>query len=131
MAPNISGGIDHIHIYCADREQGAAWYQETLGFAPDHATAIWARDPNGPLTLQDPSGGIHLALFKSSEPRPQSFAFGVSGTEYEAWKAHLEAKGLALREADHTLAWSFYFQDPDNNQIEFTTYDHAYIKQIR
>lgn len=131
MLPNISGGIDHIHIYCPDREEGARWYQGTLGFTPDPAAEAWARDPSGPLTLQDISGAIHLALFRSAKPKPQSFAFGVSGTEYEAWKAHLEAKGLALREADHALAWSFYLQDPYGNQIEFTTYDHDHIRERR
>jgi len=129
--PKISGGIDHIHIYAPDREAAADWYAETLGLTPDPVTAVWADDPSGPLTVQDASGHIHLAIFKAPQPKPQSFAFGVSGEEYESWRDHLTGKGLDVIESDHAISWSIYITDPYENQLEFTTYDHAYITDRR
>ena len=29
---------------------------------------------------------------------------------------------------DHDLAFSYYFQDPDGNHLEITTYDHATVR---
>ncbi len=131
MAPSISGGIDHIHIYASDREAAADWYADMLGMAPDPETALWAKSPSGPLTVADATGNIHLAIFKAEKLKPQSFAFGVSGQEYERWKTHLKDKGLDVAERDHTISWSIYITDPFENSLEFTTYDHAYIQQRR
>ena len=131
MAPTISGGIDHIHIYASDREAAADWYADMLGLTPDPDTAMWAVSPSGPLTVADVSGNIHLAIFRAKQPRPQSFAFGVSGEEYERWNSHLNHKGLQVIERNHTLSWSIYITDPYENKLEFTTYDHAYIKDRR
>ena len=54
-----------------------------------------------------------------------TFAFGRSGDEIEAWRQHLEGKGVAI-EAD--FMWpakdeamrgrSIYFRDPAGNSIE-------------
>ena len=131
MAPSISGGIDHIHIYASDREAAADWYTDMLGMSPDPGTAIWAKSPSGPLTVSDATGSIHLAIFKSDKPKPQSFAFGISGEEYETWKAHLKSKGLDVAERDHTISWSIYITDPYENTLEFTTYDHAFVTERR
>jgi catechol-2,3-dioxygenase len=35
--------------------------------------------------------------------------------------------GLEVRVADHELAWSLYFQDPDGNTHEITSYDHEFV----
>ena len=29
---------------------------------------------------------------------------------------------------DHDLSYSLYFDDPDGNKLEITSYDHDYIK---
>ena len=31
--------------------------------------------------------------------------------------------------ADHELAFSYYFQDPDGNHLELTTYDHEPVRR--
>ncbi len=127
-APTVDR-IDHIHVYVADREQAAQWYTRTLGFTPDPALARWAQDPRGPLTLTDASGKVHIALFASDKPPSSTAAFGVDGKQFLAWKTHLEQEGLTLRLTDHALCWSMYFEDPDGNLHELTTYDHPQVTQ--
>ncbi len=125
-APAVEG-IDHVHVYVADRERAAQWYADTLGFTPDPALASWARSPVGPLTLRDTSGAVHIALFAADKPPTSTVAFGVNGTRFLAWKQHLEEAALAVRVTDHTLSWSMYFKDPDGNLHEITTYDCAQV----
>ena len=119
--------IDHIHIYVPQREQAAAWFERVLGFTVDERLRVWA-DANGPLTIGDASGTIHLALFERSERTPSTaVAFGVDAENFLAWKRVLEREGLLDRCADHDLAWSLYFRDPYDNVYEITTYDHAAV----
>ncbi|MFN3243212.1 MAG: VOC family protein [Planctomycetota bacterium] len=68
MAPELSGGIDHVHVYVADRDAAASWYARVLGFGVVEKYRSWADDPDGPLTIEDPRGRVHLALFASGEP---------------------------------------------------------------
>ncbi len=119
--PKFSG-IDHIHIYVPDRAAAAKWYQQMLGFRVVESLLPWADNEQGPLTLEDASGRVHLALFKIAEFKPGSaLAFGASGEEFLNWKRYLEKHGLLKRLSDHTLAWSLYFEDPYGNQHEITT----------
>ena len=84
----------------------------------------------GPLTLENPDGNVHLALFERDDHSGSSaIAFGASGDEFLTWKAHLESHGLELRVTDHTLAFSLYFHDPDRNMHEITTYEHDYVRE--
>lgn len=127
--PTLSGGIDHIHIYAKDREIAADWYRSILGFAPVTAFSIWAEDPNGPLVIKDPLGKISLAIFSAIEEKPQSIAFGATGAEYSAWKAHLSSMDIELTESDHQISRSINFDDPFGNKLEITTYDVATSKR--
>lgn len=123
MIPNISGGIDHIHVYAPDRVEAAQWYLDVLDFKPVDAMKMWAEDSGGPLTIEDRAGKIHLAIFSRDFKKPVSLAFGVSAPEYKAWKTHLTDQGLEIAERDHDLSWSIYIKDPYGNEIEFTTYE--------
>ncbi len=126
MTPKLNG-IDHVHVYVADWEKAEKWYHRVLGLKRVEALMIWAVE-NGPLTLENPEGNVHLALFETdSHPRTSAIAFGASGEQFLAWKAHLEAQDLDLRLTDHKLAFSLYFSDPDDNLHEITTYDHDYV----
>lgn len=128
MTPRLKG-IDHVHISVADWSEAEDWYQTVLGFKRVDALMSWAVK-NGPLTLEDPEGNIHLALFESASHQSTSaIAFGASGEEFLAWKTHLEGHGLNLRLADHELAFSLYFHDPYDNLHEITTYDHDYVTE--
>ena len=128
MTPKLSG-IDHVHVYVANWDEAEEWYQKVLGFKRVEALMAWAVK-NGPLTLENPEGNIHLALFeRDSHPDTSAIAFGATGEEFLAWKAHLEEQGLKLRIADHKMAYSLYFNDPYGNMHEITTYDHDHVAQ--
>ncbi|MNF05759.1 hypothetical protein D3C80_2055710 [compost metagenome] len=47
-----------------------------------------------------------------------------------AWRAHLSAVlGHDVKAVDHHLAWSLYFNDPDGNSFEITSYEHQHIAE--
>ena len=125
MIPRLSG-IDHVHVYVTGWSEAEQWYATVLGFRRVEALMVWAVE-NGPLTLENPEGNVHLALFESDSPPNSTIAFGANGKEFLAWKAHLESHSLELRLTDHKLAWSLYFSDPFGNLHEITTYDYEFV----
>jgi catechol 2,3-dioxygenase len=128
MTPKLDG-IDHIHVYVPDWTAAEDWYRSVLGFGRVDALMVWAVD-GGPLTLENPEGNVHLALFeKASHPDTSAIAFGASGEEFLAWKAHLQRHQLELRISDHDLAYSLYFSDPWGNLHEITTYERDYVAE--
>jgi catechol 2,3-dioxygenase len=126
LIPELTG-IDHVHVYVSDRAVAEDWYASVMGFRRLEAFASWAVD-GGPLTLEDPSGSVHLALFESERGPDTTIAFGATAEAFLAWKSHLESHGLDLRVADHTLAFSLYFHDPDGNMHEITTCEHDAVR---
>ena len=128
MTPKLNG-IDHIHVYVANWDEAEDWYGDVLGFKRVEALKSWAVK-GGPLTLENPEGNVHLALFeRDGHAGSSTIAFGASGKEFLAWKTHLEGKGLDLRIADHKMAFSMYFNDPDKNMHEITTNDRDYVAE--
>ena len=126
MAPVLKN-VDHLHINVGSWGEAEEWYLSTLGFKRVDALMGWAVK-NGPLTVENPTGTIHLALFESEHPvATDVIAFGAAGAEFLKWKTHLERHGLELRLADHKLAYSLYFSDPWKNGLEITTYDRDFV----
>lgn len=126
MTPKLSG-IDHVHVYVKNWADAEAWYQSVLGFKRIEKFMVWAVD-NGPLTLENAEGNVHLALFERNDhPDTSAIAFGASGEEFMSWKQHLKGQGLELRISDHDLAYSLYFSDPWGNLHEITTYERDYV----
>ena len=126
MQPRLKG-IDHVHLYVTDRVAAEAWYHDVLGFERVEKLMSWAVD-DGPLTVEDAAGEIHLALFARKRPsKTTAIAFGATGVDFLAWKDHLEGLGLELRITDHQLAYSLYFSDPWDNHHEITTYERDYV----
>ncbi len=122
-------GIDHVHVYVANWGEAEKWYESVLGFRRVEKFMVWAVK-NGPLTLENPEGNVHLALFEREDHADTSaIAFGATGEEFLSWKSHPEDKGLKLRITDHTLAYSLYFSDPWGNLHEITTYEHDYVRE--
>lgn len=127
MFPDLDG-FDHIHVYVANREKAATWFEQVLGFRVNIMLLPWADNVHGPLTIEDPTGKIHLALFTSDEFIPQTaIAFRADGKGFLGWKSYLEEQKLLLRCTNHKVAWSVYFSDPDQNMYEITTYEHDYV----
>jgi len=128
MTPVLKG-IDHIHVYVAQWDRAEKWYGDIMGMKRVEALMPWAVK-GGPLTMEDPAGDVHLALFERDDHKGSTaIAFGSTGEEFLAWKTYLEGKGLELRVTDHKLAYSLYFHDPDNNMHEITTYDHELVRE--
>jgi catechol-2,3-dioxygenase len=122
--------IDHIHVYVTSRPAAEAWYASVLGFSRVPELELWAG--SGPLTLVDPSGTVHLALFEREAQKCRSvIALGASAAELLAWQAHLAAAlGHPLELEDHQVSWSIYFHDPYENPYEITTYEYAEITSL-
>jgi catechol-2,3-dioxygenase len=117
--------IDHIHVFVRDRAAAVRWYAEVLGLAPLPEFAHWASD-GGPLTLADAGGSVHVALFESpgAQANRSTVALGVDGAAFARWQRHLGAALGALPGVhDHGAALSMYFDDPDGNPFEITTFD--------
>ena len=121
--------IDHVHVYVSNRNASERWYEEVLGFARSKELEFWAAD-GGPLTIQDASAKVHIALFERPVEKCRSVvAIGVDGGAFLAWKVHLSevlAEPPSLE--DHDLSWSLYFRDPDGNPYEITTYEYQAVK---
>lgn len=88
MAPEIQA-FDHVHVDVSDRARAQTWYRDVLGLRPSSELAFWASD-GGPLTLQNESGSVHIALFeRPAQPCRSVVALRVDATAYRAWKVHL------------------------------------------
>jgi catechol-2,3-dioxygenase len=128
MIPQITS-IDHAHVYVGNWDDAEEWYGKVLGFKRVEKFMVWAVK-GGPLTLENPSGNVHLALFEREDhPDTSAIAFGATGAEFLAWKTHLESQGLQLRVTDHKLAYSLYFSDPWGNHHEITTEDRDHVAE--
>ena len=78
--------------------------------------------------LENPERNILLALFERDQADGSSvIAFAASGENFARWKSHLENHGLSLRVTDHQTSYSLYFDDPDGNMHEITSYEHDYL----
>jgi catechol-2,3-dioxygenase len=130
MIPAIDG-FDHVHVFVSDRGAAEAWYARVLGFERTPHLVGWAAD-GGPLTLQDRSGAVHLALFeREARPCRSTVALRVGAAAYHAWRSHLEAQLPGqVSEEDHTMSLSLYVRDPDGNPYEITTYEVAQARAL-
>ena len=83
-------------------------------------------------------GNIKLALFKGNKENDGSIrriAFRTSGMEFISFLNRLEmipvfSLGQKIEKhniVDHDISYSIYFNDPDGNKLEITSYDHEYL----
>ena len=88
MCPEIEA-VDHVHVYVSDRQAAEQWYQRILGFQRSPELEFWAAE-GGPLTLQNASGSVHLALFERPQEKNRSVvALRVTASQYGRWLSHL------------------------------------------
>ena len=122
-------GVDHVHVYVADRAAAERWYCDVMGLTRVASLAFWAGD-GGPLTLHDASDTVHLALFERPPQRTRStVALRVDAPGFLAWRAHLErVLARPIKAVDHDASWSLYFEDPDGNPYEITTYEYTAVR---
>lgn len=121
-------GIDHVALAAADIQRTAQWYIDVLGFEP-RFKGRW-----GGVPIFVGKGATALALFPArQDARPPSsrpdhvgmlhLAFRASREQFAAAQRELQARGIAFNFQDHEISHSIYFDDPDGNELEITTYE--------
>lgn len=117
-------GILHFTLGVTDLEKSRAFYEDVLG------CTYWRQNRD---TVFMRAGDDYFVLSRTGYHQPPNkpgdtlihHAFMVSGTDFDAAMAHLEANGveILLYEDQHSGHLSFpgrhaYFHDPDGNAIE-------------
>ena len=130
-------GIDHVALSVRDVERSAQWYIEVLGFERRH-DGMW----NGVPTFIG-KGTTAIALFplrddsqvaraaKIDPPigriRPAAnmlhLAFRANRENFLGARRELKKRGIKFEFQDHEISHSIYFRDPDDHELEITTYD--------
>ena len=119
-------GIDHVAMGVRNIERSAKWYIDVLGFERLHE-GMW----NGVPTFIG-KGNTGIALFpatheaKSSahrEIRMLHLAFRANRENFLAAQRELKKRAIKFEFQDHEIAQSIYFCDPDEHQLEITTYE--------
>lgn len=120
-------GIDHVALSVRNVEQSAQWYIDVLGFEHRHE-GMW----NGVPTFIA-KGTTALALFPADFNAISKASRGTIGMLHFALRAdrenflaaqsELKRRDIEFHFQDHEISHSIYFRDPDDHQIEITTYE--------
>jgi catechol 2,3-dioxygenase-like lactoylglutathione lyase family enzyme len=114
-------------LYVDDLDAAERFYGEVLGLELDSkkdGLFVFFKCGDGMLLLFEPqaaSTGRNVPPHGAKGPGHACFA--VAADDLEAWKARLEAVGVAI---EQEMAWprggrSFYFRDPAGNSLELAT----------
>lgn len=89
MPPHVER-TDPIHVFVSDRATAERRYRDVLGFQRLPELQFCAAD-GGPVTLQDASGNVRLALFeRPAKPCRSTIALAASAQQFVARRAHLQ-----------------------------------------
>lgn len=127
MPPSINH-LTETAIYVDDLNSAERFYAGILGLKKlgrrDGRHVFFEAGPMQVLlcfiakeTLKGETLGPHGAV------GPGHFALGISAADYDAWKHHLKASGVAieLEEKWERGGRSIYFRDPAGNSVELAT----------
>ncbi|MDJ1015930.1 MAG: VOC family protein [Paracoccaceae bacterium] len=128
--------LDHVHIYVADPDAAADWYGRILGLQ----VLPSSKRLQGGKYMATPRGQYCATIFQGKPPSDgdHTTAFRVTGRVFMEFGDALPHEGVMGRDGqrlrsehadDHELAFSYYFQDPDGNHLEITTYDHEPVRR--
>ena len=120
-------------------DRSIEWYQATLGFELQHADQpnFWPTCPDSPAFLS--VGSAQLALLPLAPPtlpvadhNGAHVAFGLANVDWEEARNSLpgvlathrvdETQSVEVEEADYGWQLSLFFEDPDKNVLELTTW---------
>jgi len=115
-------GVDHVALRVRDQAGSIAWYREVLGLHRVHESA-WGDVPA--MMVAEGSG---VALFPADDEAGQGpeflhVAFRVDRRTFDGARARLAELGIQTTFANHGVAHSIYFADPDGHRLELTTYE--------
>ncbi|MGI9395225.1 MAG: VOC family protein [Boseongicola sp.] len=127
--------LDHVHLYASDPGVTADWYCRVLGLTVLPSSARlgigkYMATSRGQYCAtifkgQPPSDGDHTSAFRVDGRTFMSFGEALPQSDIIGRDGHRLERSNAV---DHELAWSYYFQDPDGNHLEITTYDHVKVR---
>lgn len=111
-------------IYAGDLAAAERFYSEVLGLEKysSFGVAVSFRTDHGVLLIFDPAKAIlpNRGVPSHGAIGPGHLAFAMPAADLEAWRAHLQAHGVAI---EMEVNWeqggtSLYFRDPAGNSIE-------------
>jgi catechol 2,3-dioxygenase-like lactoylglutathione lyase family enzyme len=118
-------GMDHVGLNVKKLDVSVKWYSDVLGFSVLHT---W----DG-VTMVG-KGNIRIGLFSTpnaplvddleNKITITHFALAIDGDKFVDALHSIQAKGIKIERGpvDTGIAYSFFFRDPDNHQVEITTY---------
>jgi catechol 2,3-dioxygenase-like lactoylglutathione lyase family enzyme len=129
--PRISGLLESV-LYAADMARATGFYRDVIElpimFESPRLTAFDAGRQGVLLLFQQGATADDVPTRGGTIPGhdgngPVHMAFAIPNEDYEAWREHLAAHGVALLSE---VAWpaggrSLYFNDPDSHVIELAT----------
>lgn len=124
--PNLLG-IDHVALHVADLTKSAQWYEDRFGFRVLHKwSGVWM------IGKDNIKIGLFLTERATAVDDPdhkkiiEHFAFGVDGDKFQATIDKLRADGINVTPVEDTgIAYSVFLRDPDDYQVEITSYHAA------
>jgi len=110
--------LDHVALTVSDVERSIAWYRDVLGLERRHEE--WGTEPAMMCT-----GDTCVALFEGdgADTALRHVAFRVNRENFERAQGELREHGIEWQFFDHHTAHSIYFRDPDDHELEITTYE--------
>ena len=123
MAMNLIG-IDHVEVFVRNIAAAQQWYARVLGLVEVHR---WSPEP-----VMIGAGATKLALFRSPDEGPRGrsaergwyrVAWRTDGEGFIRAQEQLRRENIGFRgPVDHGVSESIYFEDPDGNLLEVTSY---------
>lgn len=120
--------LDHVALAVRNVEESARWYHEILGFQRQHdgmwnGVPVFVGTDNLAIALFPFRGGGNGQVADRRQARILHFAMRADRTNFLAAQRALKERGLKFEFQDHEISHSIYFRDPDNHEIEITTYE--------
>ena len=121
--------LDHVNIFVRNADRSYKWYTDVLGL---HTQDLFNHPGTDRLRAAflscDPGHAHDIALFEVGEDAALQDK-GQVGLNHVAWRMsslddlaeayhRLNARGIPVRVADHTVSLGIYFSDPDGNGLE-------------
>ena len=120
-------GIDHVALSVSDIERAAGWYIEVLGFQRRYSD-MWDGIPTfigkGSTAIAlFPARGKAESQQRAKPTRMLHLAFRADGKNFAIAQHELKRRGIPYEFQDHEISHSIYFRDPDDHELEITTYE--------
>jgi catechol 2,3-dioxygenase-like lactoylglutathione lyase family enzyme len=120
--PSIDGILE-TSLYVEDLQHAAHFYRSLFGFEPvvtSERLIALAVGPGQVLLLFRKQASLALSPGAHDGDGQLHLAFAIGAGEVDAWRAQLEASGVAIED---DRAWprggrSLYFRDPDGHLVE-------------